>query len=161
MLSRPDDLPTEQGLYSRLQSFDVQQAWGPTRTSRGHGGKMAPHSRNHSGGIGSRWLSGRFWTPNIFGKRFRLKNTQNVRLERGFAKIPSDRIFQEMVIGYFYKGLHPDSLRDTISHFKVSNIKQVFSLFRENCNPLMVAAKFGLPRSSQKTGNSKKTQTVP
>ena len=59
-----------------------------------------------------------------------------------FPKIadPSDRIFQEILIGHFYKGLHPDFLRDTISHFKVSNIKQVFSLFRENCNPLMVAA---------------------
>ena len=39
---------------------------------------------------------------------------------------PSDRVVQEMLIGYFYKGLQPEYLREKISHFKVSTITQVF-----------------------------------
>ena len=74
-------------------------------------------------------------------------NTQNLRLERGFAKVfcmqrkvltveamqmyapsfagdlhnqlPNDRVVQEMLIGYFYKCLHPGYLREKIIHFKV------------------------------------------
>jgi len=33
---------------------------------------------------------------------------------------PSDRVVQELLIGYFYKGLQPEYLREKISHFKTS-----------------------------------------
>ena len=39
---------------------------------------------------------------------------------------PKDRVVQELLISYFYKGLHPEYLREKISHFKVSTIDQVF-----------------------------------
>jgi hypothetical protein len=53
---------------------------------------------------------------------------------------PNDRVVQEVIIGYFYKGLHPDYLREKISHFKVSTIKEAFNVFREYCTPIMVEA---------------------
>ncbi len=53
---------------------------------------------------------------------------------------PSDRVVQELLIGYFYKGLQPDYLREKISHFKKSTIKQVFNVFREYSTPTMVDA---------------------
>ena len=53
---------------------------------------------------------------------------------------PNDRLVQEAIISYFYKGLHPEYLREKISHFKVSTIKEVFRVFREYCNPIMVEA---------------------
>ena len=53
---------------------------------------------------------------------------------------PNDRVVQEAIIGYFYKGLHPEYLREKISHFKVSTIKEVFNVFREYCTPIMVEA---------------------
>ena len=37
----------------------------------------------------------------------------------------NNRIVQDMLISYFYKGLQPEYLREKISHFKVSNIKEV------------------------------------
>ena len=53
---------------------------------------------------------------------------------------PNDRLVQEAIIGYFYKGLHPDYLREKMTHFKVSTIKEVFNVFREYCTPIMVEA---------------------
>ena len=53
---------------------------------------------------------------------------------------PNDRLVQEAIISYFYKGLHPEYLREKISHFKVSTIKEVFNVFREYCTPIMVEA---------------------
>ena len=52
----------------------------------------------------------------------------------------NNRIVQDMLISYFYKGLQPEYLREKISHFKVSNIKEVFNVFREYCTPIMVEA---------------------
>jgi len=49
-----------------------------------------------------------------------------------------NRIVQEMLINYFYKGLQPEYLHEKISHFKVSNIKEAFNVFREYCTPIMV-----------------------
>ena len=85
-------------------------------------------------------------------------NTQNLRLERAFAKVcmqrrvltveamqlyaasfagvlhnelpkivdPTDRILQESLINYFYRCLHPEYVREKISHFKFSTINQMF-----------------------------------
>ena len=53
---------------------------------------------------------------------------------------PNDRVVQETLISYFYKGLQPEYLREKISHFKVLTIKQVFDVFREYCTPIMVEA---------------------
>ena len=53
---------------------------------------------------------------------------------------PNDRLVQEAIISYFYKGLHPEYLREKISHFKVSTKKEVFNIFREYCTPIMVEA---------------------
>ena len=60
-------------------------------------------------------------------------NWNDINLNDQLPKIedPSDRVVQEMLIGYFYKGLQPDYLREKISHFKTSTIKQVFDVFRE------------------------------
>ena len=46
---------------------------------------------------------------------------------------PKDWVDLELLISYFYQGLHPKHLREKMSHFKVSTIKQVFELFREYC----------------------------
>ena len=51
-----------------------------------------------------------------------------------------NRIVQEMLISYFYKGLQPQYLREKICHFKVSNIKEVFNVFLEYYTPIMVEA---------------------
>ena len=68
---------------------------------------------------------------------------------------PNDRVVQEAIIGYFYKGLQPENLREKISHFKVSTIKEVFNVFREYCHPIMVeAANFSFLHSPEKRNSA-------
>ena len=69
--------------------------------------------------------------------RLRLQRSWTTNFPRSW--IPTC-IVQEMLISYFYKGLQPEHLREKISHFKVSNIKEVFNVFREYCTPIMVEA---------------------
>ena len=65
----------------------------------------------------------------------------------------NDRVVQELLISYFYKGLHPEYLREKTSHLMVSTIDQVCELFREYCTPIMAkAANFSYLESRRKRG---------
>ena len=53
------------------------------------------------------------------------------------SRIPPIELFKKCLS---VKGLQPDYLREKISHFKTSTIKQVFDVFREYSSPIMVEA---------------------